>query len=208
MVNVEGRLEDSVPALDRALEIAEAAGATALIPRILSVMAYAAFMGGHLESGFAILERGWALARAAQDGPSLVWLAVNESDDLLKLARFQRAVEVASRGREDARQAGLQSWETATVLTANAAEALLALGRTAEAAAVIATRATTPPGGDHWLVQMARAEVELLHGTADAASSRQLIPAIINRVDFAFDGMQRAAEAALWAGQPEDAIGE
>jgi DNA-binding CsgD family transcriptional regulator len=207
MVNVEGRLEASVPALDRALEIAEAAGATALIPRILSVMAYAAFMGGHLENGFAILERGWALARAAQDGPSLVWLAVNESDDLLKLARFQRAVEVASRGLADARQAGLQSWYTATVLTANAAEALLALGRTAEAAAVIASRAT-PPGRDHWLVQVARAEVGLLHGDADAASSRQLIPAIINRADFAFDGMQRAVEAALWAGQPEDGVRE
>jgi DNA-binding CsgD family transcriptional regulator len=208
MVNIEGRLEASVPALDRALEIAEAAGATALIPRILSVMAYTALMRGHLEDGFAILERGWAMARAEQDGPSLVWLAVNESDDLLKLARFQRAAEVASRGLEDARQAGLQSWETATVLTANAADALLALGRTAEAAAVIAHRAPTPPGREHWLVQVARAEVALLHGDVDAASSRQLFPAIINRADFAFDGMQRAVEAALWAGQPEDAIGE
>ena len=208
MLNIEGRLEASVPALDRALEIAEAAGATALIPRILSVMAYTAFMRGHLENGFAILERAWALARAAQDGPSLVWLAVNESDDLLKLARFQRAAEVASRGLDDARRAGLQSWETATILTANAAEALLALGRTADAAAVIAQRATTPPGRDHWLVQVARAEVELLSGDAEAAASRQLIPAIINRADFAFDGMQRAAEAALWAGQPEDAIRE
>jgi DNA-binding CsgD family transcriptional regulator/tetratricopeptide (TPR) repeat protein len=208
MVNIEGRLEASVPALDQALEIAEAAGATALIPRILSVMAYTAFMRGHLDDGFAILERGWALARAERDGPSLVWLAVNESDDLLKLARFQRAAEVASRGLDDARQAGLQSWETATVLTANAADALLALGRTAEAAAVMAQRATTPPGREHWLVQVVRAEVALLHGDADAAASRRLIPAIINRADFGFDGMQRAVEAALWAGQPEDAIRE
>src|SRR4029077_20735458 len=114
----------------------------------------------------------------------------------------------ASRGLDDARQAGLQSWETATVLTANAADAVLALGRTAEGAPGMAQPATTPPGREHWLVQVVRAEVALLHGDADAAASRRLIPAIINRADFGFDGMQRAVEAALWAGQPEDAIRE
>ena len=70
-------------------------------------------MRGQVEEGFAALERGWALARAAQDGPALVWLAVNESDALLKLAQFQRAADVASRGLDDARQAGLQSWDLA-----------------------------------------------------------------------------------------------
>ena len=42
-------------------------------------------MRGQVEEGFAALERGWALARAAQDGPALVRLAINESDALLKL---------------------------------------------------------------------------------------------------------------------------
>ena len=116
----EGRLQASVAALNRALEIAEAAGATALIPRILSVIAGVAFLRGQVEDGFAALERGWALARAAQDGPALVWLAGNESDALLKLARFQRAADVASRGFDDARQAGLQAWKWPGVLAANA----------------------------------------------------------------------------------------
>ena len=148
LLYAEGRLQASRAALDRALEIAEAAGATALIPRILSVIADSAFVRGQVEEGFAALERGWALARAARDGPALVWLAVNESDALLKLAQFQRAAEVASRGLDDARQAGLQAWEMAGVLAANAAEALLALGRTAEAAALIDPLTTMPPDRD------------------------------------------------------------
>ena len=98
LLYVEERPQASHTALDRALEIAEAAGATALIPRTLSVIAAVAFVDGQVEEGFAALERGWALARAAQDGPALVWLAGNESDALLKLAQFQRAAEVASRG--------------------------------------------------------------------------------------------------------------
>ena len=101
------RIDPATPATrwPRAPEIAEAAGATALIPRTLSVIAFTAFVRGQVADGLAALERGWAIARAARDGPGLVWLAVNEGGALLKLAQFQRAAEVASRGLDDARQA-------------------------------------------------------------------------------------------------------
>ena len=212
LIFVKGRLQASRAALNRAIEIAEAAGATTLIPRILSVMAGVAFLREQVEDGFAALERGWALARAARDGPALVWLAGNESDALLKLARFQRAADVASRGFDDARQAGLQSWTVAGVLVANAAEALLALGRTAEAAALIDPLTTMPPHHDQWLAQVIRAEIDLLRGDTDAAAGRwQLIyafPAHRSRVDFAYEAAPRAVEASLWAGRPGDALRE
>ena len=129
-------------------------------------------MRGQVEEGFAALERGWALARAARDGPGLMWLAGNESGALLRLAQFQRAAEVASRGLDDARQAGLQSWDLASRLAAHAAEALLALGRTAEAAALIDPLTTMPPDPDHWLAQVIRAEIDLLRGDTGAAAER------------------------------------
>jgi DNA-binding CsgD family transcriptional regulator len=181
-----------------------------MVPRILSVIAFCTFVGGQVEEGFAILDRGWALARAAQDGPALVWLAINESDALLKLARFQRAAEAASHGLDAARRAGLGAWDMAAILASNAAEGLLALGRTGEAAAVIEPLTSGPPDRDYWLAQMTRAEVDLLRGDADAAASRwQLIhalPAIVSRVDYACESAQRDAEGALWAGRPGDAF--
>ena len=73
----EEQLPASRAALNRALEIAEAAGATALIPRVLSMIAVTAFARGQVEDGLATLERGWALARAAQDGPALVQARVS-----------------------------------------------------------------------------------------------------------------------------------
>ena len=210
LLNVAGRSQASVPVLNRALEVAEAAGATALIPRILSVIAVTAFVRGQVKDGFAVLERGRALARAARDGPALVWLAGNESDALLKLGQFQHAGELASAGLDAARQAGLEAWRAANFLAANAAEALLSLGRTTEAAALIDPLTSGPPHRDGWLVHVIRAEIDLLRGDAEAAAARrQLIsaaPGSTSRVDVACEAAQRAAEAALWAGRPGDAL--
>src|SRR6516165_9776368 len=209
---VERRPQASLAALGRALEIAETAGATAMIPRILSATAFCTFVRGQVDEGFAILARGWALARASRDGPALVWLAVNESYSLLNLARYQRAAEVALAGLAAARQAGLESWEYATILAANAAEALVALGRTEQAAALIDSLTTTPPRRVRLSVNLARAQIDLLRGdTAAAAEWWRLIrasPAITSRVDIACESAQRAAELALWAGRPGDTLHE
>jgi DNA-binding CsgD family transcriptional regulator len=212
LLYAEERLQAGRTALNRALEIAEAAGATALIPRTWSVIAFTAFVRGQVQDGLAALERGWALARASRDGPALVWLAGNESGALLKLAQFQRAADVASRGLDDARQAGLQSWDLVSILAGHAADALLALGRTAEAAALIGPLTAMPPDGDRWLAHVLRAEIDLLRGDTGAAAERwQLIyaiPALIRRVDFAYEAAPRAMEASLWAGRPGEALPE
>ena len=209
--SAEGRLEGNRRALDRALETAEAAGATALIPRILAFLALDALMHGHVEEGLAVLQRGRVLAQGAGDGPALVWLAVTESDALLKLAKSQNAADVALRGLKAAGQAGLAASWPATVLAANAAEALLALGRTTEAAALVDPLTSGPPDRDHWLVHQARAEIDVLRGDIDAATRRRrmidAIPGHRGNVDFARESAQRAAELALRAGRPGDALG-
>ena len=99
-----------------------------------------------------------------------------------------------------------------TILAANAAEALLAVGRTAEAAALIDPLTAGPPDRDHLPAHECRAEIDLLRGDTDAAAGRrQLIdafPAHISGLEFARESAQRAAELALWAGRPRDALDE
>jgi DNA-binding CsgD family transcriptional regulator len=206
----QGRLEDAGPTLHRALEIAEAAGATAVIPRILGSLAYDALLRGQVEEGLALLRRGQALAQAGGYGRALVYLAVVDSDARLKLAQFRQAAEAAARGLDAAGQAGLAGSSGATLLAANAGEALLALGRTDEAAALIDPRTPGPPDRDNWVVHDLRAEIDLLRGNTEAAERRwQLLGAItaqIGSVDFARDTAQRAAELALWAARPGDAL--
>ena len=213
--SAQGRPEDIFPALNRALETAEAAGATALIPRVLASLAEDALVRGQVEEGFALLERGWTLARVSEDGLALARLAVSESDALLKLAKFGNAAEVALRGLGPARKAGLEASLIATVLACNASEALLAVGRTAEAAALIDPLTTGPPDRLHWLAHEARAEIDLLRGdTGAAAGRRQQIDALlahsghVSHAEFARESAQRAAELALWAWRPGDALAE
>jgi len=167
---------------------------------------------GQVEQGLGFLQRGQVLAQAAGDGPALGWLAVIDSNAHLKLARFQGAADVAVRGLEAAGEAGLAGSWTATVLAVNAAEALLALGRTDEAAALVGPLTSGPPDRDHWLVHMMRAEIDLLRSDTGAAETRrrllEAITAGIGSVDFARESAQRAAELALWAGRPGDALAE
>jgi DNA-binding CsgD family transcriptional regulator len=210
--SAQGRLGGNRSALTRALEIAEAAGATTLIPRVLGSLALDALLRGQVEQGLGFLQRGQVLAQAAGDGPALVWLAVNDSGARLKLAKFQNAADVAVRGLEAAGEVGLAGSWTATVLAANAAKALLALGRTDEAAALVGPLTSGTPDRDHWLVHVMRAEIDLLRGDTGAAESRrrllEAITARIGSVDFARESAQRAAELALWAGRPGDALAE
>ena len=134
--------------LNRALQIAEAAGATPLTSRIVNSLGYEALLSGQVEEGQALLDRGRALAQASQDGAALAWQAVVDSDVQLKLAAFHRATEVTVRGVEAIRQAGLEASLEGSLLAANAAEALLALGRTDQAAALIGPLTSGPP--DAW----------------------------------------------------------
>ena len=212
LYHIEGRHDGIRPALNQALGIAEAAGATAMIPRILGSLAANAFGRGQVEEGFAFLEQGWALARAADNRIALVRLAAKESDALLKLARFQDAANVALSGLGPARQAGLQASFEAAILIFNAGEALLAGGRTAEAAALIDPLTARPPDRDHWITHEARAEIDLLRGNIAAAAARrqqiETIPAHHGTGPAARESARRAAELTVWAGRPGDALAE
>ena len=115
-VHAEGQLEAGRSAIDRAVEIAEAAGAATLIPRLLPWQGLQACNRGQVEEGFAILHRGRTLAQASGDGTALLYLDICESDVLLKFGRFDDAADVALRGLQAARQAGLLAWVRARVL--------------------------------------------------------------------------------------------
>jgi DNA-binding CsgD family transcriptional regulator len=205
----QARLEDISPALSKALQIAEAAGATALMPRVLAALALNAFSRGQADEGADFLRRARTQARTSGDGMAAVRVALTESYSLLRMARFDSATDVARSGLEHARQAGLSASWIASVLAFNASEALLACGRTAEARALIDPLTDEPPGHDHLATHEARAEIDLLRGDIDAAARRrQLIDAIPNDLglDIVRASAQRAAELAVWAGQPGDAV--
>jgi DNA-binding CsgD family transcriptional regulator len=207
-----GRLDAGVAALDRALEIAKASGASALIPLIHMFQGSFAFDQGQVERGFAALQRGRALAEASGDGSALIRLAINESDALVKAGKFERAAEVALRGLHVARRTGRESSFVANLAAANAAEALLAQGRTSDAAAVIDPLTNGLPDRDHRLVYAMRVEIDMLRDDLDTAARglQQLttVAGPLGSINLARNVAQLGAELALWARRPEDALSE
>jgi DNA-binding CsgD family transcriptional regulator len=212
LLHAYGRREDSHIALTRALQIAEAAGATGVIPRILAFLAEDALLRGQIQEGFATLHRGRAVAEATGDSEALMWLAQYESDAFLILGNPASGEEAALRGLHAARRAGLASWFHATTLVCNAADAMLCRGGTADAAALIDPLTTGPPGRDDWFVHVYRSEIDLLRGDIEAAAARQQqVTALAGHffsADWARQAAQRTVEVALWAGRSGDALQE
>ena len=206
----EGQHEEGIRAARRGLAIAEAAGATTLIPRMQPLLAYHLFLGGQVDEGFAVLRRARVLAESDGDGEACVLIDVYESEALLKTARVTDAAEVAERGLANARQAGLEAFWTTAILAANGAEALLHQGRTADAATLIGPLTDGPANRDTWLAHVYRAEVDLLSGDMAAAAARQgQIATIVRRIgnaDWSREAALRAAELRLWAGMPDQVL--
>jgi DNA-binding CsgD family transcriptional regulator/tetratricopeptide (TPR) repeat protein len=212
LFQADGREEARLAALNRALEVAEAAGATALLARIQAGLAHDAFFHGRVEQAFAILERARALAEASADAAALIALAAAESDFLLKSARFDRAAEVALRGVRTARETGRQTSFDAIIAVSNAAEALLARGRTVAAAELIDPLTDEAADRDRYPAHGLRVEIDMLRGNVEAAAQRmQQIKVVGGRlasIDNAREVAQRAAEVAVWAGLPGTALAE
>jgi DNA-binding CsgD family transcriptional regulator/tetratricopeptide (TPR) repeat protein len=210
LLHAEGRQEAGLVALNRALEIAEAAGATALTSEVLSVLALHTLVCGEVEEGFALLRRGRALAEASGDSEAALWQACHETSCLNLMAEFDKASEAALAGLQAARNTGRQASNDAAVLASSACDAMLARGQTADAAALIDPLINGPPDLDNWPVHLSRAEIDLLRGDFAAADKRQqqitALIRLISSVIIACEPAQRAAELALWSGRPGDAL--
>lgn len=199
-------------AMVKALKAAEEVGATALVARLVSFHAYQAFRAGNIADGFALVDRGLELAEAAGDAGAALWVAVEKCHALAMTGQNAAAVEVSLSALRMARDTGLQSGLNAAMLVSNAASALLASGRTAEAGALVDPLTEGAPDRDHWIMHLSRGEIDMVRGDIAAAAGRRLrlseVTGDLGSGDWGRSAALRAAELALWDGRPADALDE
>jgi predicted ATPase len=114
--------EQAAAALRRALEVAEAAGATTLRPRILCMLAYQSFDHGDVEDGFRLIAQARSEPEASRDAWAELSAAGTESDALLKVGRLEEAAQVGLRGFDTAQHLGFGRSFSATIVLGNAVE--------------------------------------------------------------------------------------
>jgi tetratricopeptide (TPR) repeat protein len=207
----EGHGDARRAALTRGLDVAEAAGATGIAAGIQGRLAHDALLRGQVAEGLAIVRRASELAEASGDAEAFLNVACDESDTLLKIGRFNQAAEAGLRGLEVARKYGRHTSVHAYVVASNAAEAMVARGRTAQAAQLVDPLTDEPVAVNNYPAHLVRAEIDLLRGNGEAAASRlRQIKSIVGRTnsDNACEIAQRAADVAIWAGRPADALAE
>ena len=199
-------------AMAKALEVAEAVGATALVAQLLSFRAYQAFTDGKIADGFALVDRGLDLAEAAGNAEASLWVAVEKAYALASTGQNASAVEVCLSALATARDTGQQSGLHAAMLVANAASALLATGRTADAGALVDPVTGGVPDRDHWIMHLSRGEIDMVRGDITAATDRRRrlseVTGELGSGDWGRSAALWATELALWDGRPADALEE
>ena len=198
-------------ALTHGLDVAEAAGATGLSARIQARLAHDALLRGNVTEGLAIVRRARELAEASGDGEALLERRLRRE----RHPAEDRPVRPGSRGGT-ARPPGRPRVRAAHdpdayIAASNAAEAMLARGRTAEAAQLIDPLTDEPPARGNYPVHGLRVEIDLLRGDGEAAASRlRQVKSVIGRIssDDACEIAQLAADVAIWAGRPADGLAE
>jgi DNA-binding CsgD family transcriptional regulator len=206
-----GRWQDKHTLQIRAAQIAEAAGATAVLGPILAEIASFEFFASDAEEWIATLQRGRRAAQATGDSMAVLAVDTNESFFMLVSGAFARAEEVAVRGLHAAGRAGLANSSYAANLAGNAAIAIWSQGRTADAAALIAPLTTGQPRVDDWPLHVHRALLDMLRGDLEAAAARQRQVGPLTGLwgnDEARGAAELTAEIALWAGRPSDALAQ
>jgi DNA-binding CsgD family transcriptional regulator/tetratricopeptide (TPR) repeat protein len=204
---VEGRQPAEIrTALESALMAAEAAGAATVTAPLLCLLAEEWFTGGEVEEGFRLLAQARSVLGASKDAWAVLWLAIVESDALLKVCRLEEATNVGLRGFDDAQRLGFGSFGGASISLSNAIEGLLGRGSTRQAAALIDPLTTGPIDPHNWPVHEARAEIDLLRGEVDAAANRLAQIDVGASLEFAAGLAQDVTEVALWAGRPDEAL--
>ena len=215
-VFVETGLPDqqtSQAALERAAEIAEAAGAAALVPRSLVTLAQLAEIRGNTKEVLALLARARELAEACGDGESLLWVAAEECFLHFSSGRTETALDAALAALRTARLLGMQDSLSAVTLTAHACSVLVETGQTAAAGALVDPLTSGTPDLHRVYLHLCRVEVDMLRGDLDAAWRRlRQVQAMAADQVGGFRGEdyapQLAAGLALWTGRPGEALAE
>jgi DNA-binding CsgD family transcriptional regulator len=210
LLSLVARFEEARGPAEEALAIAVKVGARAEEASARIALSGPLLALGQADAALAELEVARGLAAEAGDVTVLLRAVTCHCDTLLAAGRLNEVVTLALDGLQQARRLGMLRRD-GSLMVANAAEALLALGRWDEAERVSREGLeVAPPDATSVALPLARAVLELGLGDLDAAKAllatvRSLLPEPILEPQKSGPLFAGLAELALWRGDLERA---
>ena len=208
MLRNAGHVAEARDVLDRMAAVAAALDASDAELEITGLRAWHLMFAGADDASLDLVED--LLAAGAETGgrrtPAYVGLAATAV--LVRLGRLEQACAAGLRPLEVSEGRGLSNQFSAWLLRWDMADALIELGRTAEAAALLRPVASASLTRTTMLAFAASAHLMLLDGDVDAAALawQSLDGIVISSLNFRTDYEQRRVELELWRDRPQAAF--
>lgn len=164
-----GETDAALPLVTRAMEVAQHIGADAVYSHGLATLGIIEAQYGDLEDGLADLQTAFTLACRAGSVEDAIRAVANRVHLLYRASRFAEAVEAARAGRSAVAAMGAPPAIT-TGIGNNAAAALLASGRWAEADQLLAELVAESTTNFTRYLQLLQLELAVARGEADRAA--------------------------------------
>lgn len=162
------RFDEAVALTSQAVDEAET-GAEALLSVAHNIRGSSLVAAGSIERGLAELDEAGRLAE--HDPGAALRYAVNASDAMNTLGRYEEAVRLAERGAREARARGVER-TSGVILSSNTVEPLLALGELDRAEAMLdPALALDPPPSFRAHLQRMKLWITLWRGDLDTAEA-------------------------------------
>jgi DNA-binding CsgD family transcriptional regulator/tetratricopeptide (TPR) repeat protein len=211
LLMLEGTFSEAEGLAREALRVARECSPRALVQEAhaTTTLAVALAWGSHPEEGVAMLDEAGRMAAELGDLDERFRVHANLTTVLDLIGRHAEAVEVAHRGIDEARSAGLEA-VYGNFLRVNAADSLFILGRWEEMRALSETALEWQPVGIHFLISIVNIALIEIETSAGEHAGRLLGQSLleleaVRDSQLAVPFYLASASYALWRGDIADA---
>jgi hypothetical protein len=203
-----GRHDEALHLMTQGLEIARHCGSPDHEASALVGLAMHDLLIGDPGRGLTRLATARELTADSTDMRTIVWVATQHTDALLRTGDLEEVHPVGIRALDSVRALGGASFRGTAVLASNIVEALLGLGDTERAGHLIDPITDSEPNVGDWPVHEMRVRVDVARGYLEAAQHRlDLVRDLTqSNVDYHIEITYTAAEVALWRGEPQATV--